>query len=187
MLFITNLAETLSTILTYTLASLAISVILYFTCWFFFKEKFSNTRALVHIARIIFFAYLLGIVLVGFSPYYSSKAYHNFIPFKSIAESLGTHVQEYRLNFMLSLFVFVPMGILLPIVSVKIDKIYKAVLFSFMICFAREVGQLILNYGRVFDIDALIICALFTAVGYGCYASIKRIISKVFYIDRVHK
>lgn len=179
MLPVLSLEWIISDLLRYGLASLAMALSLYLAAWLVWGDRAKGVKVSLQIARVIFLAYLLGIFLIGFAPSYSYRAYHNFVPFKSIMEGLRESSPDYQLAFFTNFLVFLPMGFLLPMAWPEARSLGKVMGFSVLFCLAREAGQLIVNYGRVFDIDALILCALTTALGYGAYALGARLVKKL--------
>ena len=69
---------------------------------------------------------------------------------------------------------FIPSGIVLPIVYRKLDRLGKVVAAGAFISFCIEVLQLPFR-SRVSDVDDLILNTLGVAIGYGIYALVRRI------------
>lgn len=69
---------------------------------------------------------------------------------------------------------FIPSGIVLPIVYRKLDRFGKVVAAGAFISFCIEVLQLPFR-SRVSDVDDLILNTLGVAIGYGIYALVRRI------------
>lgn len=68
---------------------------------------------------------------------------------------------------------FIPSGIVLPIVYAKLDRFSKVILSGALISLCTEILQLPFP-ARATDIDDLILNTLGVAVGYGIYAAAKR-------------
>ncbi len=170
MFWYTSIGKTLAVFLRCGLASLVVTLILYLGVGLILREQRKKEAFSLHIARVVFFTYLLGIFLLGLFPNGSMLAHHNFAPFQSILSGLQEFDHEYRIVFSLNFLVFLPMGFLLPMAWPQARGFWKVLGLSLMVCLSRELIQLILNYGRVFDIDSLLICAATTALGYGGYA-----------------
>ena len=69
---------------------------------------------------------------------------------------------------------FIPSGIVLPIVYRKLDRFGKVVAAGAFISFCIEILQLPFH-SRVSDVDDLILNTLGVAIGYGIYALVRRI------------
>ena len=68
---------------------------------------------------------------------------------------------------------FIPSGIVLPIVYTKLDRFSKVILSGALISLCTEILQLPFP-ARATDIDDLILNTLGVAVGYGIYAAAGR-------------
>ena len=76
------------------------------------------------------------------------------------------------LNFIGNIAMFIPSGIVLPIVYRRLDHFRKVVGAGFLISFCIEILQLPF-VGRSSDIDDLILNTSGVAIGYGIYALVR--------------
>lgn len=86
----------------------------------------------------------------------------NIIPFSSIVETITLIVTKsqgitYLFDYLiLDILLFIPLGLLLPILCHKTKKIKNLILICFIISFTKELLQLLLNVG-MFNIDDIIL------------------------------
>lgn len=98
----------------------------------------------------------------------------NFIPFLTVTnyvKSIGTGIINLKtvfINLAGNIFLFTPLGFLLPAVFPKLRKLWKSMLTVFLIVLTVESLQLVLQIG-IFDIDDFILNLLGAALGYGVW------------------
>ncbi len=98
----------------------------------------------------------------------------NLIPFLTVTnyiKSIGTgtiNLKTVFINLAGNIFLFTPLGFLLPAVFRTLRKFWKSMLTVFFIVLAVEALQLLLQIG-VFDIDDFILNLLGAALGYGIW------------------
>lgn len=98
----------------------------------------------------------------------------NFIPFLTVAhylKSIGTgtiNLKTIFINLAGNIFLFTPLGFLLPAVFPKLRRLWKSMLTVFLIVLTVESLQLVLQIG-IFDIDDFILNLLGAALGYGLW------------------
>ena len=80
--------------------------------------------------------------------------------------------REMLLNIIGNVTVFIPTGIILPILYWKLNSFWKVVGMGALISLAIEIIQLLIST-RASDIDDLILNTLGVAIGYGIYALIR--------------
>lgn len=90
----------------------------------------------------------------------------NLIPFVNIADYEIT--REAIINIIGNVCLFIPTGIILPILYKRLDRFWKVLLTGAGMSLAIEVIQLLLP-GSVTDIDDLILNTAGVAIGYGIY------------------
>lgn len=95
-----------------------------------------------------------------------------WIPFVNMAKY--STLREQLLNIVGNIALFIPSGILLPIVCKKPDRFWKVTLAGFLISLSIEILQLPMK-SRVSDVDDLILNTLGVIIGYGIYAMVKRL------------
>lgn len=96
--------------------------------------------------------------------------------------------REWR-NLVLNIFMFVPYGMLLPLIFPKMQKAYKTYLAGFLTSFLIELLQLVLKRG-VCELDDLMNNTIGTMIGFGLFAFlsyIKGIIKKEKEVGRISK
>jgi glycopeptide antibiotics resistance protein len=74
-------------------------------------------------------------------------------------------IKEWR-NIILNILLFVPIGMLLPIIFKKLNKFWKVYLISFLITIFIEIFQLVTHRG-VFEIDDIFNNTIGSFIGYG--------------------
>ena len=85
--------------------------------------------------------------------------------------------KEILINLIGNITMFIPTGIILPILYKKLDRFGKVILCGALISLAIEIIQLPF-YVRVSDVNDLILNTLGVAVGYGIYALCKKLFKK---------
>ncbi|MBM7587626.1 glycopeptide antibiotics resistance protein [Bacillus pakistanensis] len=106
-----------------------------------------------------------------------SDVHHNYIPFDTIRTYLF-NFNHYNLDTWLYntfgvVFLFIPLGFLLPSAFFNIKSNRTVVLISLSVSMFIEVLQRVTNLG-VFDIDDMILNTIGAAVGYWIYKSISK-------------
>ena len=99
----------------------------------------------------------------------------HYIPFKRFFE-YGS-LKELLVNVVGNFMMFIPTGIILPILYKKLDSFWKTVGVGALISLIIELIQLLL-YTRYTSIDDVIINTLGTAAGYGIYALVRAFINR---------
>ena len=80
-------------------------------------------------------------------------------------------------NIILNILLFVPLGVLLPMYSKKLRRIYKTVGIGFGITLIIEIVQYITKLG-IFDVDDILNNTFGTLIGYSMYMIYNNIKSK---------
>ena len=96
----------------------------------------------------------------------------NLIPFVNILDY--DIKREAAINIIGNISMFIPTGVIMPILYKRLDCFWKVLLAGVGLSFVIEVIQLLFP-GSVTDIDDLILNTLGVAVGYGVYAACKRL------------
>ena len=98
------------------------------------------------------------------------RRFTNFIPFKTIVEYVKRYIDGYRnlsvLNLLGNLALFVPMGMALPCLSRKLNRLWKVTLTVLGMVVVVELVQGLLRVGSI-DIDDVIFNVVGAMVGYG--------------------
>ena len=94
----------------------------------------------------------------------------NFVPFVHLDDYVSRW--EMILNFIGNIAMFIPSGIVLPIIYKKLNNFWKVLGAGFLISLCIEILQLPFA-GRSSDIDDLILNTSGVAIGYGIYALVR--------------
>lgn len=152
------------------LFGLLLAAPVYALVWILTRRRFP-AKAGMHALRYLFLTYLICVGMLTLVPSgFDMQGGVNLVPFSSIAEAfLSTSEVALGLIF-LNILMFVPMGIFLPWVFPKVDRLYKAVLISFGATLLIELLQVLLPGGRAFDVDDIILNTFGGAIGYSLFA-----------------
>ena len=142
--------------------------LIYLIFWFCIRKK-EQLPLRIHLLRWLFSAYLVSLVLLTLVPS-GHEADINLIPFRSLAFAVESGFETAQNLLLLNILLFVPLGVFLPLVFKKAEKIAKTVLICFGASLAIELLQLIFPLGRAFDVDDLILNTFGGALGYALYA-----------------
>ena len=96
----------------------------------------------------------------------------NLIPFVNLFDYDSR--RDLLLNVIGNTAMFIPSGIVLPIIYKKVNSFWKAVAAGAMISLCIEIIQLPFSV-RASDVDDLILNTLGVAIGYGICAAVKRL------------
>lgn len=110
---------------------------------------------------------------------------NNLIPFKTIIEYIARQDRIAIINLLGNLIAFAPMGLFLPLLFKKQNKLKNFILTNIVIVLAIEVLQF-LSLSGSFDIDDLILNELGALLIYGLYKikKINKVIHKLFLIPK---
>ncbi len=128
---------------------------------------------LMYGAIIIYFTLLADGMgrIEGYSEYR-----YNVTPFNEIRRFIiyrhGLSLRAVIINLIGNIFVFSPMGFLIPIWSARKNRWYHAIIYTFTFSFCIEIIQLFTKVG-VFDVDDLIMNTLGGYLGWLMYFIIK--------------
>ena len=98
----------------------------------------------------------------------------NLVPFVNLLDYES--VTDLLLNLIGNTAMFIPTGIILPILYKRLNCFWKVTLAGLMISLCIEILQLPFP-SRATDIDDLILNTLGVMIGYGVYALVKKLIS----------
>ena len=97
----------------------------------------------------------------------------NLVPFIYLFDYESTRDMVW--NILGNVVMFIPTGIILPIVYKKLDRFWKVAAVGALISFCTEILQLPFG-SRASDVDDLIMNTLGVIIGYGIYALIRSLI-----------
>lgn len=131
----------------------------------------------LYLAQMTIFPLNIGIHLerrVSLIPF---KTIMRFIPILLrdglISNSLRPHLNSGAINIVGNIAVFIPVGILIPLISRRVSTFKVTILLGFTASLVIEILQFLFAEGRIMDIDDLILNTLGVAVGWVVYKSIK--------------
>lgn len=133
------------------------------------KKHIKNMGFILFLTYICFLVYFLF-----FAEEYSrniiSESYrYNFIPFKEIIRFLNYRMQlgtrAVLINLVGNIGAFIPFGLFVPIISIKLRKPGKVILLGMLLSIAVEFIQLVTRVGCC-DVDDVILNTLGTIIGY---------------------
>ena len=96
----------------------------------------------------------------------------NLIPFVNLFDYDSR--RDLLLNVIGNTAMFIPSGIVLPIIYKRLNSFWKVVAAGAMISLCIEIIQLPFSV-RASDVDDLILNVLGVAIGYGIYAAVKHL------------
>lgn len=100
------------------------------------------------------------------------------IPFAGIRDVLGPEVDAYAvMNIAGNILMFGPVGFLLPLLSIRMQRWYKAIPLGLLLSLAIEIWQLFLCRGT--DVDDLILNTFGVVLGYLCYVLAMKLFPKI--------
>ena len=103
----------------------------------------------------------------------------NLVPFTDVALSRGDFIRQVVLNVIMT----VPFGFLLPLTE-KEPKILKTILLTFLLSFAIEILQPLINDFRRGDVTDLITNVTGGIIGYMIYLIFRPLTSKILNLVR---
>jgi glycopeptide antibiotics resistance protein len=144
------------------------------------KSKLSKIWLLLLFIYIVFLMMVSFLGISYYAPKYISDfsdVNHNYIPFNTIRTYLF-NFDHYNLDAWLYntfgvVFLFAPLGFLLPATFINVKSIRTVVLITLSISMFIEVLQRFTNLG-VFDLDNIILNILGATLGYWTYKSISK-------------
>ena len=96
----------------------------------------------------------------------------NLIPFINLFDY--DNRRDLLLNVIGNTAMFIPSGIILPIIYKKLNSFWKVIAAGALISFCIEIIQLPFSV-RASDVDDLILNTLGVSIGYGIYTAVKRL------------
>ena len=145
------------------------------------QRKILYVLAAVYVGMMV---YLLFFREPAFTdePYWGQvRAHFNPVPFRTIGLYLGLLerpsrpwlVRLARINLWGNLLLFVPLGLLPPMLFQKMRQFWKTLLLAAVVMLTVEMLQMLLLVGTC-DVDDLILNLLGAAMGYGLYSLHRR-------------
>jgi len=143
------------------------------------KRKTKLSRTFLFLALTVYIGIVIAITLfpIPINVYYpSSSIRYNIIPFNSILTEISQAQRPgfwwvYMRGVIGNILMFVPLGLMLPLLSEKMKKPLRAII-TILICSALiELTQLVMgfclgNFYRAFDVDDIILNTVGGVLGY---------------------
>lgn len=142
----------------------------------------------------LLFIYLLYLAQMTIFPLNIGASFErsvSLIPFKTIMQFIpillknglmtnsgNLHLNAGAINIIGNVVVFIPVGILIPLISVKFRRFKSTVILGFTTSLTIEILQFLFAEGRRMDVDDLILNTLGVAIGWGIFKTIKSLIRK---------
>jgi len=131
--------------------------------------------------------------------YYLSVVFRNIVGIPSLREfsrllywgeslfnpiiTLTPFVNEHPLEFILNVFLFIPLGFLFPLISTAHRQMKKLLLLGFGLSLTIEISQMFTRH-RVSDINDLIANTLGALLGYLCFVLLTKLIRRKPSLER---
>ena len=102
---------------------------------------------------------------------------YNLVPFRTIRAFMTLHPSTSTstkvFNLLGNIALFIPMGVLLPLIFKRAKGLGKVVIATFLISLSFELFQLITHTGH-FDVDDLILNSMGGAIGYFFFLMVRK-------------
>lgn len=140
------------------------------------KENISKVNPKYVVVLMGYSLLIIWEMFLGRYRIHSSEMHYNIIPLRSIIEFInGFTFKAFLINIVANIVVFVPFGILIPLVIKELRGRLKQLILSAMgVIFVLEILQMLLRVG-VFDVDDIILNIVGVAVGYVIVMNLKNI------------
>lgn len=151
----------------------SVSLFFIFLVFLYDKHKKCRRPALRYMALFTFIGYCLSLVYLTILWYYPDITFHpeyrfiNLRPFVWVSETYEMGVKKMIQQLVLNIGMYIPYGLLLPIIFEKLRKIPAHLTVVFMTTFLIEMMQYII--GRSTDIDDVIMNFAGGVSGYSLY------------------
>ncbi len=167
--------------------------------WVIFRiikiKQIEIKNLLIHeIVVNLLFIYLLYLAQMTIFPLNIGVSFErsvSLIPFKTIMQFIpillknglmtntgNPHLNEGAINIIGNVVVFIPVGILIPLISVRVRRFKATVILGFTTSFAIEILQFLFVEGRAMDVDDLILNTLGVVIGWCILKTIKFLIGR---------
>ena len=162
-------------------------------------KEIDYKKELVKFILAVYIFALVGVTLFPITIYFGEQsvptygAWVNYVPFRSIIQDMfdighGHFSTAFQIKLLIrnvggNFILLMPLGMLLPIISRKINSIKKVLILGFAVSLSIELLQFLgssLNiiFARVVDIDDIILNTLGAATGYIIYVFANSVFSK---------
>lgn len=124
---------------------------------------------------VIFGIYLLVLAWTVTAGGESGKGAVNLVPVETMVEAFQFNNVRQYIQYILNIVLFVPLGLLLPLVWKHSARWHRIALIAFCVSAIIELSQLLPGAARSFDVDDLICNTLGGLVGFALYVVIRKI------------
>lgn len=155
------------------------------SAFFYRKRKGLKTTLLQELLLLLFWLWTLGLfsqtilpeLLAALKTGFHWDGRINWTPFAAFRQALTIARRTgdpsfFLLNIPENILIFLPLGLLPPLLWGKMEKLWKTALFGFGVSLFIEVTQLILPRGT--DVDDLLLNTFGTLLGYALFALIRK-------------
>lgn len=129
-------------------------------------------RFISWIVFLMYFTFLIYMMFFGFNRHINEYTNYNFIPFKTIYLYIMYYdkfnLSTWLINLLGNIVVFIPFGILLPLLNMQLTKIFKFLMTFITGILILEILQITFEVGS-FDIDDIILNSIGGLIGLAIY------------------
>lgn len=147
------------------------------------KRRQSKRHTIRYVVLYAFIGYSLSLLYLTILWYYPNITFHpkyrflNLKPFIWLSETYDMGTRKMIQQLTLNIGMFVPYGLLLPMVFKKLRNIFMQIIAVFLTTFSIETLQFLI--GRSADIDDVIMNCLGGLSGYLCFKIINLVFAKM--------
>jgi glycopeptide antibiotics resistance protein len=163
-----------------------LSALIYLPIYLLSRRRYGKKPVIRHLSIYCLIGTILSILfatifIYGFDiTYISEYRLLNLVPFVWIKETYAMGVKKMLEQLLMNVIMLIPLGFILPVVSKRLRKCWKTLLFIVIFVLSIEIFQYFV--GRSADIDDLIMNTLGGLIGYGIYAGLNNCCrNKVFW------
>ena len=131
-------------------------------------KKLSKRRTFIWFCLIGYIIMIIGVTFLNRSRVFGDTNLHLFSSYREAWNSFNSTTWRF---IILNIFMFVPLGILLPLLNKRLRKFPWTVGVAFLMTLIIEIFQLITGYG-IFELDDMLNNVLGTIIGYGIVMTI---------------
>lgn len=170
-MFLTDVNNIVNQMVETGVLGLTAAAILYAAFALATRKRFAAPIA-THALRFLFCAYALCVLLLTLVPsagHEDASLRANLTPLSSVLYAIDSGWETAQYLIVLNILMFIPLGIFLPSVFKRVNRLWKAAAISFCATLFIELVQMALP-GRAFDIDDILMNTLGGVIGYAMFA-----------------
>lgn len=168
---------------------LVISLIVYLIYEIITLRKVEKVSKFREIVKALFFIYFLMVIHYTFDSIFISdqinKFYFNLIPIKETIEMFRGNINVALYNVVGNTLMFVPLGVFIPVLFKRKDRISWILLYGFLASFFIEINQFFIKGNRAADVDDIIFNTIGAVIGYAIYKVIIMVLGRYKFIDKI--